>query len=89
MVRVYIANFSRTNFGLVYKEAALFLVCQHEGKIGIYTLSMPVDNDMAMALGREVFGYPKKMANIHLEKNKKDVVGGVERRGVRIVEIKA
>ncbi len=30
----------------------------------MYCLSMPVDDDMAMAGGREAFGYPKKMAEV-------------------------
>lgn len=89
LVRVYIANFPRTNFGIVYKEAAMFLICQYKGDVGVYTLSMPVDNDMAMVLGREFLGYPKKIGNIHFEKNKNDIKGWVERNGVRFVEIEA
>ena len=30
-------------------------------------LSMPVTSDMAMAGGREIFGFPKKMADISLQ----------------------
>lgn len=89
LVRVYIANFPRTNFGIIYKEVALLLVCKYKGEIGVYTLSMPVDNDMAMVLGRDIFGYPKKVGNIHLEKKGNNVHGWVERNGVRFVEINA
>ncbi|MBK5112819.1 MAG: acetoacetate decarboxylase family protein [Candidatus Heimdallarchaeota archaeon] len=89
MVRVYIANFPRTNFGISYKEGALFLFCKYKGEIGVYTLSMPVDNDIAMVLGRDIAGYPKKVGNIHLEKKGKNVHGCVERNGVRFVDIKA
>ena len=83
LARVYIANFPRTNFGIVYKEAALMLICQYKGEVGVYTLSMPVDNDMAMVLGREFLGYPKKIGNIHFEKNKNEVNGWVERNGIQ------
>jgi acetoacetate decarboxylase len=89
LVRAYIANFPRTNFGIIYREGALFLVCKYKEEIGLYTLSMPVDNDMAMVLGREIFGYPKKVGTIHFEKKGKDVHGWVERNGVRFVEIEA
>ena len=51
-------------------------------------MSMPVNNDMAMAAGREVFGFPKKMADIHLVKKGEDIGGWTERRGVRFMEIK-
>jgi acetoacetate decarboxylase len=54
----------------------------------MYCLAMPVDDDMAMAGGREVFGYPKKMAeSITLEKSGSKVVGRVVRKGTQILRI--
>jgi len=50
---------------------------------------MPVTNDMAMVLGREIFGYPKKIANIHLKRHGEKVEGWTERHGVRFLEIRA
>ncbi len=49
---------------------------------------MPVTNDMAMAGGREVFGYPKKMADIHFDKRDDFVEGWVERHGVRYFQVR-
>jgi acetoacetate decarboxylase len=44
---------------------------------------------MAMAGGREVYGFPKKMADIHMYRDG-DLVGGwTERRGVRFMELQA
>ena len=86
---MYIADFPRTNFGVIYREAALMLLCKYKEKIGVYTLSMPVDNDMAMVLGREIFGYPKKMGTIHFQKGKKQIHAWTERNGIRFIEIKA
>jgi len=60
-----------------------------QGEVGIYTLSMPVDNDMAMVLGRELFSCPKKIGDIHLEKKDNTIHAWIERNGVRFVEIKA
>ena len=48
----FVANYPRTNFGVSYKEAALFIHAEHEGIVGMYCLSMPVDNDIALILGR-------------------------------------
>ena len=84
----FVANYPRTNFDMSYKESALFLRAVHKGREGQYCLSMPVNNDMAMAAGREVFGFPKKMADIHLVKKGEDIGGWTERRGVRFMEIK-
>jgi uncharacterized protein with NAD-binding domain and iron-sulfur cluster len=36
------------------------------GKMGLYPICLYVDDDTAMAAGREVYGFPKKMARIEL-----------------------
>ena len=56
----YIANIPKTNFGVSYIESGLSLRCQFKGEEGSYIISMPVNNDMAMAAGREFIGFPKK-----------------------------
>jgi acetoacetate decarboxylase len=84
-----VANYPRTNFGVTYKEGALFLACEFEGVEGFYCLAMPVTNDMALVAGREVFGYPKKIASIHLDHEKRDFEGWIERHGTRFYEVKA
>lgn len=85
----FVANYPKTNFGVSYLETALFLLAQYNGEEGAYCLSMPVTNDIALILGREVFGYPKKMASIKFEREGNDVRGWTERHGIRFLEIKA
>ncbi len=85
----FVADYPKTNFCPPYKEAALFLVAEYEGVEGVYCLAMPVTNDMAMAGGREVFGYPKKMGDIHFNKQGDFVEGWAERHGVRYFHLKA
>ncbi|NHJ39373.1 MAG: hypothetical protein FK731_05015, partial [Asgard group archaeon] len=85
IVYAYTANFDRTNFGIsTYKESAVFLLCTYKGEVGFYCLSMPVDNDIAMALGREFFGYPKKIAKIHLEKLRNTAISWTIRHDIKI-----
>ena len=84
----FVAHYPKTSFGTVYNEAALFVQAEYRGRLGMYCLSMPVDDDMAMAGGREVFGYPKKMAeSISLEKQGSRVIGSAVRKGTEIVRI--
>ncbi len=84
----FVAHYPQTNFGTVYSEAALFVQAEHRGRMGMYCLAMPVDDDMAMAGGREVFGYPKKMAeSITLEKVGPKVVKRVVRKGTELLRI--
>lgn len=43
------------------------LVRSGDGTIGLYPICLFVDDDAAMAAGREVYGFPKKMAKIDIE----------------------
>ena len=85
---VFVGSYPETNFGCIYNEGALFLNCEFKGERGVYCLSMPVDDDMAMIGGREYYGYPKKMAErISLERNGDHVVGCVVRKGTELIRI--
>ncbi|MDY6835188.1 MAG: acetoacetate decarboxylase family protein [Chloroflexota bacterium] len=86
---VFVANYPRTSFGVTYLESSLFLQAEFNGEQGAYCLSMPVTNDIALILGREALGYPKKMGNIGLTRQGKDVEGWTERRGVRFLDVRA
>lgn len=84
----FVAHYPKTSFETVYNEAALFVQAEYRGRSGMYCLSMPVDDDMAMVGGREVFGYPKKMAeSISLEKQGSRVIGSAVRKGTEIIRI--
>ena len=85
----FVANYPRTNFDVTYRESALFLRAEFEGEEGGYCLSMPVTSDIAMAGGREIFGFPKKIANIELNREGDTFEGWTERRGIRFMEIRA
>lgn len=85
----FIADYPKTNFGAVYQESALVLQAEHAGVVGNYCLAMPVTDDMCMAGGREVYGYPKKMAHIAFEHEGDSISGWVERHGVRFFQAKA
>jgi acetoacetate decarboxylase len=73
-----------TTFG-PYHEAILRLYAQHDGKPLTYIAHIFVDTDPPMLAGREVWGYPKKLARIGFERDKDMVVGWLERpSGVRL-----
>ena len=85
----FVANYPRTNFSVSYRESGLFLQAEFNGEEGSYCLAMPVTDDMALILGREIFGYPKKIANIHLARKGTEIEGWTERHGVRFMEVRA
>jgi acetoacetate decarboxylase len=84
----FVARYPKTNFGSVYNEAALFVTVEHAGEMGGYCLAMPVTEDMALIGGREVFGFPKKIADeISLERTENGVRGRCVRRGVELMNL--
>ncbi len=86
LAMAFLARYPKTNFGSAYNEAALALVAEHQGELGGYILTMPVTEDMACILGREVFGFPKKLADeISLRKTEEGVEGRYVRRGVELM----
>jgi len=71
-----------------YHEAYIGIVVTNGDEVGLCIPHILVDNDQAMAAGREIWGYPKKLAKISLERHGQGMVGIVERpAGHRICEI--
>jgi acetoacetate decarboxylase len=88
MATAFVAHYPKTNFGVTYREGALFVAATYKDELGVYCLAMPVDDDMALIGGREQYGYPKKMAeSISLERDGGHVVGSVIRKGEEILHI--
>lgn len=89
VVAAFIARYPTTNFSVPYNESALMISATYKGEEGFYCLSMPVTDDMAMAGGREGWGYPKKMANISFSRDGDTVTGYTERHGIKFMQVKA
>ena len=88
LVMAFIARYPATNFGCVYNEGALCLFATYNGEVGGYCVAMPVTDDMAMVAGREVHGFPKKIAEeISLERTGNTVHGRVVRKGSEIMRM--
>lgn len=89
LAMAFVADYPATNFDTVYLESALFIRAAYNGEEGSYCLAMPVTSDIAMAGGREVFGFPKKMGEIEMKKENDQVTGWTKRRDIRFMEIRA
>jgi acetoacetate decarboxylase len=88
LATAFLAHYPKTNFGPAYSEGALFLRAEFGGVAGNYCLAMPMTDDMALAGGRERYGYPKKLANISLKHSGNKAEGHVERHGVRFFALR-
>jgi len=80
--------FIRYNFSTLglYNEVILGIDCLWQGAPKVYVAHIVVDNDVPLAGGREVWGYPKKLAHIEITREADLLMGTMERpKGNRIV----
>ncbi len=84
---VFIADYPQTTFGCVYREAAVLLHARLGALPVVFCPWMVVDDDRAMILGRELLGYPKKMAEISFTEADGRFTGSVRRRGEEVMRI--
>ena len=68
-----------TGFG-DYTESGQVIPVRYEGKAGGYVHAMYLDDESPIAGGREIWGFPKKLASPEL-RVEKDTIGGVLRYG--------
>jgi acetoacetate decarboxylase len=70
-----------------YHEAFFLVGVNYKGRAGLFCPLIWVDSDAALAAGREIWGFPKKMANISLKREKDKASGIVERGGMNIIQM--
>jgi acetoacetate decarboxylase len=63
MVRMIFAHYQWSSIGF-YNEVAQSLTCTYKGKPYVYPVRLHVTSDRAMAAGREMGGFPKKIGRI-------------------------
>jgi acetoacetate decarboxylase len=74
-------------FKLPYEEVGIFVPVVHAGIPGIYfdCMYLDTDNVAGIACGREIWGFPKKEASIHIEENGGKLTATVSRMGSNII----
>ncbi len=86
---LFIADYTKTSFTIPYKEAALLVRVRTLFGDGLHCCWMVVDDDTALIYGRELLGYPKKLAEITFEENGDLINASVTRRGIRAMAMEA
>lgn len=87
--RVFAADYPKTGLGFDYREVGVLLHARLRGKPVLHVAWMVVDDDTALILGRELLGFPKKMAEIDLEIEGDSARVRVRRRGVDLLTLSA
>lgn len=77
------AYYRNSSFGS-YHEFSLGIPCLFQGKMFVHIPFMYVDSDTALAGGREIGGWPKKMAEIRMDRAGDEYRCSLERGGERL-----
>ena len=70
-----------------YHEAVISIPVELHGKPGSYVAYIYVDTDTALAAGREIWGYPKKLGHFLFSDRSGVLTRGVERDGVELFKV--
>jgi acetoacetate decarboxylase len=89
---VFVAHFPSTTFGSVYDEAGIFFHVRRRLRSAVFCPWMVVTDDVALTVGRELLGYPKKLARVDFTigsgKEGCEVRAEVERRGKILLRLR-
>jgi acetoacetate decarboxylase len=86
IVNVNISRVEMAN-GARFGAADVNVPARHGDVVGRYALALPMSSEAAVIGGRETFGEPKKLAEIRLEREGKDLRGTVTRNGITYLEM--
>lgn len=89
-VAVSVSVIGESNCVGPFNGAAINISCTYGGVEGLYCLTMPMDTDTAVIVGRELYAEPKKLAAITLDGAAPGHVrGSVTRHGVTYIDLRA
>lgn len=72
-----------TGFG-DYTESGQVIPVSYKGKKGNYTLAMYLDDEAPIAAGREIWGFPKKLAHPSFHVSSETVIGRLDYDGCQV-----
>lgn len=84
---LFTAFFPDCNYGSVYHEAGLFVHIKTMQGTGIHCPWMILDDDVALILGRELLGYPKKLGEIDWTLTDTEIHAEAGRRGHKLLSM--
>ncbi len=90
MIMAFVAWYPETTIGPYHEAATLIqsFLKTESGKVeGFYCNSMFVDSDIAFAAGREIWGFPKKLAEMSVKKEGSKTTGLLRRNKIDVMKI--
>ncbi|HUY23336.1 MAG TPA: acetoacetate decarboxylase family protein [Acidimicrobiales bacterium] len=84
---VVFADYPDTTIG-PYREVVVLAGADRNGAPGMFCPLIYVDSDAALCAGREIWGFPKKLAHIHIEQDGDAVSARLVRDGVELLALR-
>lgn len=78
------SHFFTSGFGH-YNEVLVGALAKYRGRLVNHCLYLILDNDIAIAAGREIWGFPKKLGRVSLADRDGVITGTVERGGLPLI----
>jgi len=80
-----VSHFYTTGFGHYYEASVVGLASFKRRPVN-YSLYLVLDNDIAIAGGREIWGFPKKLGRVALSEKDGILRGSAERGGITLID---
>ncbi len=91
IVYAWVNHLPRTTGFCHYREMFITIPVEYPGKdgkiAGNYNAHLYLDNDSPIGAGREIYGYPKKIARVHFSEQEDVLTRSVERGGQEIFNV--
>ncbi|WP_161493823.1 acetoacetate decarboxylase family protein [Virgibacillus necropolis] len=71
----------------LYSEGGVVIPCSYKDINGACVAFEYVNTDDALCAGREIWGYPKKLAEVQFNQNESSIMGSITRKGKKIIDI--
>ncbi|WP_026572843.1 acetoacetate decarboxylase family protein [Bacillus sp. UNC438CL73TsuS30] len=71
----------------LYSEGGIVIPCSFKDIEGACVAFEYVDTDGALCAGREIWGYPKKLAEVQFKKDETSIRGVITRKGKKIIDV--
>ncbi len=88
LASAWVGDIGNSNCVGPFMGAALYLRARYGDLVGDYCLTMPMSTDAAVTFGRELYGEPKKLAQIVFESQGDHVWGSAMRYDIRYMSLR-
>lgn len=87
VIEVFLMNVVEVDGLDPYMEGGIVIPCEYEGMLGAHVTYEYVTHDDSLTVGREIWGYPKKIADMTFTENEDKISSTLYRRGLLLIGI--